>query len=220
MKKLDSERCPWCGEQMGSGLKDKKIDGRTVYFTDCCNKPFVDGRWFEGELIIVLFLCALIRIFLMPVNGLRMRDVYTVFFPLTLYVLITIENGISKRVIIRDGKRYKAEPEPFLGRARIRWYSARKGGIGFPRLRIINNMIFPVCFVDAKGVPVSQTVCVRLQKRFLYFWRNAGVRLITEDLWNADSNGKMPWEKAEKFVIFNRGEVIGEGKVKKDERIK
>lgn len=74
-------------------------------------------------------------------------------------------------------------------------------------------MIFLVCFVDEKGIPVSQTVCVRLHKRFSIFWKNSRVQLISEDLWKADTAGRDPWEKAAKFVIFNRGQKIGEGNI-------
>ena len=215
MKKIESDWCPWCGkQQIYGGIKYKKIKWRNIYYTECCNKATVDDWWFEGELIVVFILCTLIRVFLMPEHGLRMGDTYIIFLPLTLYFFLTKDSRVPKRIIVKAGKRYKAEPELFLGRASVRWYRVKEGGIGFPYLRLINNMIFPVCFVNTEGTPVSQTVCVRLQKRFLYFWRNAGVRLITEDLWKADADGKVPWEKAEKFLIFNCGEVIGEGRIK------
>ena len=214
MKKIESDWCPWCGKQQEKDIDDRRIRWRNVYFTKCCNKALVDDWWFGGEMIIVFILCVLIRIFLTPAKGMRIWDAEFVFVPLIWYFLVTKDSRVSKRIIVKGGKRYKAEPELFLGRASVRWYRVKEGGIGFPYLRLINNMIFPVCFVNVEGVPVSQTVCVRLQKRFLYFWRNAGVRLITEDLWKADADGKVPWEKAEKFLIFNCGEVIGEGRIK------
>lgn len=80
---------------------------------------------------------------------------------------------------------------------------------------MINNMILPVCFVDEKGNPVSQTVCIRLKKRFWFLWRNVGVSLVTDNLWKPDRNGIYPWEKAEKIIIYTGGNIIGEGKIQK-----
>lgn len=99
---------------------------------------------------------------------------------------------------------HKCASEPLLGKATVKWYTLRKGGIGLPRLRLVNNMIFPVCFVDKEGKPVSQTMLVRIRKKFGFFWTGAKVHLaVTDKFWTKDKKGKNPWERAEKMVIFN-----------------
>ena len=45
--------------------------------------------------------------------------------------------------------------EKILGYVDIHWYSIKNGGIGLPHLRLIDNMILPVYFVDELGIPVS-----------------------------------------------------------------
>lgn len=98
-------------------------------------------------------------------------------------------------------------------KAKINWYKLKQGGIGLPRIRLSDNTIFPVCFVSDKGIPVSQTLCIRIRKSCGLFWKRAKITLISDDLWKANKEGKSPWELADKFVIYNYGEVIGEGKI-------
>ena len=38
---------------------------------------------------------------------------------------------------------------------------------------------------------------------------------VTDKFWTKDKNGKNPWERAEKMVIFNNREIVGEAKLKK-----
>ena len=72
-----------------------------------------------------------------------------------------------------------------------------------------------VC-VDKEGKPVSQTMLVRIRKKFGFFWTGAKVHLaVTDKFWTKDKNGKDPWERAEKMVIFNNREIVGEAKLNK-----
>ena len=103
-----------------------------------------------------------------------------------------------------DFGKYLTPEEPKLCTVTIHWYSLRDGGIGFPRFRIYNHMIFPICFVDRKGQPVTQTGCVRLCKRWSIFFKGAKLRLIT------DMIDPHKIREGMKFYIFNQGIRMGE----------
>ena len=216
LKKIEHKRCPWCGYVFNEAnvIPQNKYE-KYAALCENCRKWSCSSFW-KGELFVIYVSCLLLFFILM-----FEKELWTIKYaipsavmPFLLYLILNATKIPLFRYIQSDTIFGKYTSSAYLGRASVRWYRVKEGGIGFPYLRLINNMIFPVCFVNAEGVPVSQTVCVRLQKRFLYFWRNAGVRLITEELWKADVDGKVPWEKAEKFLIFNCGEVIGEGRIK------
>ena len=44
----------------------------------------------------------------------------------------------------------------------INWYRRSEGGVIFPRWQAPNGEIFPACFMDEKGVPISKALCVVL----------------------------------------------------------
>ena len=216
MKKLEPERCPWCGN----------ILRLSSQYSDKVNKSFVICNWCKKEVKPnKIFLEYFFGVITLVVASYFVCKIWSSWSILLVLVLVALFAIFTNRITYVRSMKYEnwgdeEIKEMFLGKADICWYSGREGGIGLPRLRIRNNMIFPVCFVNAEGVPVSQTVCVRLQKRFLYFWRNASVKLITEDLWKADAEGRKPWEKARMFWIFNRGEKIGEGRIRNENATK
>ena len=213
MKKLEPGRCPWCGKVCDYERREKGKWNREVYISSCCKKP-MKLIVFSGKMIWVILLCMIVQIVWVGDEIGRVRSGGVVLIPFIIYGFLNAKKMPFKRYKLKGQENQVSTKGKKIGRANVVWYKVRQGGIEYPYIRILSNMIFPVCFVNAEGTPVSQTVCVRLQKRFLYFWRNAGVRLITEDLWKADADGKVPWEKAEKFLIFNCGEVIGEGRIK------
>ncbi len=199
--------CPWCGCETL-----EFVDERTYRWKKQCKKCKKKSKFdLVRPATVILALVGLISVLYCWFwgNPGELRHYY--FFgvlPLVLYVSCNASHYPMRRIQTRPRQKERS-----IGRANIRWYSAKEGGVGLAKLRIIDNMIFPVCFLDETGKPVSQTVCVRLHKRGSLFWRKAKVKIISEDLWKADSEGKTPWEKAEKFVIFNDKEIVGEGRI-------
>lgn len=177
---------------------ENMLDGRYQNFCRSC------GRWAEEYSIFNL-------------RGL-------VILILSLAICITVSKWIGYPILfiafvlyLRDvpyfrkpaiGK-YPAPEERLLGTARFRWFSVKEGGIGLPRLRIYNYMIFPVCFVDRHDRPITHTGCVRLCKKYFFLFQGAKLRLITDAI-DAKKVGE-----GMRFYIFNQGEIIGEGVVEK-----
>ena len=198
LKEIEDEHCPWCGATYCEEVKKEGI---------CCEcgarvKSHLGTR--NGELARAFLLTSLLYLIFRVIPTLYDSIiVWTMAIPIVYYFLVCYR----KIPLWREG----ITEEKFLGFSNIHWYSMRKGGIGFPRIRFRDNRIFLVCFVDIEGTPVSQTLCVRIHKSLAMFWKDTQVTLISDNLWKKDKDGKTPWEKAEKFVIFNNGEIVGEG---------
>lgn len=208
-KNLEVSRCPWCGEI----LKDLEPEKHSRALRMICSFCHKESKYYQTsiESLITIFTGILIGVLIVRTKGFgELR--YTLLLLAAPYFIYHLMHSKSLPFHRYPRRKY---PERFLGRASIFWYPTEKGGIGSAHIRMINNMILPVCFVDEKGNPVSQTVCIRLKKRFWFLWRNVGVSLVTDDLWKPDKNGIYPWEKADKIIIYTGGDIIGEGKVKK-----
>lgn len=196
LKKIEETKCPWCGKILE---EHDECDGNVKFYCSLGVGIFI--------VIGTLFFIALMF------RGRRAtyHEGGSIIIPVGTVVLLTH----NYYPVFKKGE-HKCASEPLLGKATVKWYTLRKGGIGLPRLRLVNNMIFPVCFVDKEGKPVSQTMFVRIRKKFGFFWTGAKVHLaVTDKFWTKDKNGKAPWERAEKMVIFNNREIVGEAKLKK-----
>ena len=74
-------------------------------------------------------------------------------------------------------------------------------------------MIFPVSFFAADGTPISEVLSVRIQKHFGLFWKKAKVRMIAVPVQDQGGERNVVWYRAKKFLIYNNGDVIGEGEI-------
>lgn len=215
LTRLDGSRCAWCGDIFYES--DEECANREMKLCASCGrrvKSETNHKNREGTLVIIFLILAEIASLIglaaldvvLGTNLLHYLGKFSSVFPMFAAIYFIVNRG--KTPVWRAHEVYQEET---IGKADVTWYSVNKGGVGFARLRILDNMIFPVCFLDKKGTPVSQTLCVRLHKSWCLFWKKAQVMLINDDLWKVDNDGKTPWEKAEKFVIFNQGKIIGEG---------
>lgn len=91
----------------------------------------------------------------------------------------------------------------------IQWYSPDQGGAWFPNFRILNDYIFPVCFVDGQGTPVSQMWCVKLEgiKRHGLYHADARISFLLKEA------PESLLKTGNHFYIFNNKVKIGEGTV-------
>lgn len=206
MKRLDGPRCPWCGNLYGSVPENPHKPNWDVFeyfdhyldFCKCCGKR---GRYYlftRGMLVLLLLILVLL--------SLSVPEALTFL----IGVLVSIP-FVHTTAYYRypDSNKHLTPDERKLCTARFRWYSVKEGGIGLPRLRIYNHMIFPVCFVDRHDRPITHTGCVRLCKKCFFLFRGAKLRLITDAI-DAKKVGE-----GMRFFIFNGGERIGEGVVEK-----
>lgn len=203
IKKLDYTRCPWCGTPYDAVPEHPhdfvKGNGVGVYghFCTSCGKW---GRYYFCSMGIIMFFA-----FEMILLSLPIPRIISLFISFMIGLIF-----IGKTPYYRhpDYGKYLTPEEPKLCTITIHWYSLRDGGIGFPRFRIYNHMIFPICFVDQNDQPVTQTGCVRLCKKWFILFKGARLRLITDVI---DAH---KIQEGMKFYIFNQGARMGEGVVK------
>ena len=222
-RKLDKTRCPWCGEVFERTreyyMKRSPLDYPSFrrwkrFICSKCGRETKEFPWIIIKDIILCIFAMYLGVKLSQYEG--NAPVEELVILLVLAISVMSPTFLREDIIPYFRICILREEEQILGRASIQWYPYKQGGIGFAHARLLNNMIFPVCFLDEKGNPVSQTLCIRFKKGLGFLWNYAKITLISDHLWNPDKNGKTPWEKAEKFVIFNNGEIVGEGKLWKE----
>lgn len=206
MKKLDGPRCPWCGTLYFNVPENPHKPNWDVFecfnhYLEFCASCGKRGRYHfltRGTLLVGILMLILLLL------SIPEAVVFLICVALSLPFVHT-----TAYYRYPDPNKHLTPDERKLCTARFRWYSVKEGGIGLPRLRIYNHMIFPVCFVDGRGRAVTHTGCVRLCKKWFFLYRGAKLRLITEAIDAKKVRAGM------KFYIFNGGERIGEGVVEK-----
>lgn len=203
-KKLDFSRCPWCGERYDTrkgNMKPKLKDFNLDRFARYCH---VCGKWGkENPINFRMFIIIGISL-----SMLYFLENQILWWILAIFLFCFVVGSSPVYRAKYDGTVLTPEEE-VLCYVKIRWYTLKEGGVGLPRLRVINHMILPICFVDDKDKPITQVGCVRLCKRFGIFFLNAKFRAIT------DAINREKVQVGVKFFIFNQGDCIGEGIVLK-----
>mgnify|MGYP003275216422 FL=1 len=150
-----THRCPWCGEKI-------KITGLKSPSCQKCKKPVhMAGRK-------ILFILFILYIALGPYIKSRLRvairisdiehlNIYRIcYYGISLLFLLCI-----LLVLRRPYKRQSRSIQNIVS-VYINWYRRSEGGVIFPRWQAPNGEIFPACFMDEKGVPISKALCVVL----------------------------------------------------------
>ena len=197
-KRIEGAKCPWCLEKCCSTAGKQYSEKRKLYLS--------------LDVGILLAIGTLICIYMVLQSFARGGSRYRIaeFSEVALDLIIIATHNYYPW--FKDGER-KCASEPELGTAGIHWYSIRRGGIGLPRLRLVNNMIFPVSLIAADGTPVSPLLYVRIQKRYGLFWKKTRVRMAAVAVQDPNEERNVMWYRADKFFIYNNGAVIGEGKI-------
>ncbi len=197
-KRIEWSKCPWCAESVDTTQAQQYEGKKKLYLSLDVGIVLTIGTFF-----CILFV---LRSFSKGTPPYKIGECS--FIALEFVYVVTSRYYPE----FKKGER-KCASEPELGRALIRWYSIRQGGIGLPRLRLINNMIFPVRFFAADGTPISEVLYVRIQKRYGLFWKKARVRMIAVPVQDQGGERNIIWYRAQKFLIYNYGHVIGEGNI-------
>ena len=82
------------------------------------------------------------------------------FIWLSLFLFATIKHLVEQK------EKPKVDPLPMQKRtvnATISWESHKNKGLLYPKFQVMNGEIFPVCFIDENGVPISLMLCVVME---------------------------------------------------------
>ena len=195
------ERCPWCGEVYSKSEKKYLLGSSHLFYCEKCERT--GSRKIPFRTTFMIIIASLLRVFL-DEFGIESRIFISAVYWIVVLagIYLSVNTPYYRYTRLEEGKPPR---EKSLCEAAIHWYSAKKSGLYFPRIRIISGMTFPVCFVDDNDTPVSQVGVVRFVKRYGLFWKGAELLMITDFIKENEV------KKGQKFYIFNARERIGEG---------
>lgn len=197
-------RCPWCGEKirvldaLTSILKKKKcpICGKHIDF-------IVSRRWYIFFFPLCLIAGMINRQVRMD-NALSKKSVayiepiaiFLVFFVFILYLRFPHKRKWDKLKKIKEVK--------------LNWLPASQKGLRLPRFQVIDGEIFPACFFNAKGILISQTLCVALEKIHWKGKRRCECRIsfVLDDV-----DPEPYFQKGNRFYLYYEYRKIAEGEI-------
>lgn len=188
------KRCPWCGEDTKNNKK-----GSYIYGMKCnsCNNKFVVYRK-NKKYILMLFVVVILII-----SSIIFDMPYFSYF--SIIALFVNELILSICPYVKESDHYVIQKRQY---ARINLYNKEISHISFPKLEIVENQIFTVCFVDINERPISQMICVSTES---VRWEKVSgkFKCVLAYL----PLGKLDKEYTEetKFYLFYNNKKIGEG---------
>ena len=191
-------RCPWCGEEV------QNINGIFFIYGRKCEKCSNHYKAYTKTLIyfisaviilVVLGFCFFIdTVYYAFYNLWGIIDLLLVNFALSL---CPYEKETNNYVIQR---RFKAE---------IEFFNSKCEKLKFPKLTVIQNQIFSICFVENE-VPISHMICAATEN---VKWNKQDCNCILAFL-PLGKLDKIYLQDTEFYVFFN-GKKVGKGKLVK-----
>ncbi len=200
-------RCPWCGE---------KIQIAGLRFPKClkCKSPVrIAGR----SILLVSFL---LYMALGPYMKSRLRVAIRISDLEHLNTYRILYYGISILFLICVlfvlGRPFKRSKDSLHKTAfiSINWYKRKEGGIFFPILQAPSGEIFPACFMDKNGVPISRALCVVLDH---IKWSGSRSCKCTIQFVLDDIDPEIYFQKGNRLYLYYDYRKIAEGVVEKKE---
>lgn len=81
----------------------------------------------------------------------------------------------------------------------ITWENHQQGGLMLPRFRIIRGEIFPACFMDEKGTPISTPLCIVLEQ---LHWKDQHHCTCTIQLVLDDVPDELLFQPNKRFFLY------------------
>lgn len=192
-------RCPWCGEK---NLFHSPIKGiwRLAEPDVCpaCQKLYTSSvsRSSTIPMIITMAGVYIIVFILKKINA--NETLYKLFgiAGLILLALVFIEiyrtphaRYIKKEERLTVASKHTADVQLF-------WNKHQEKGLLLPRFRVLDGEIFPACFMDADGAPISAAFCVVLKD------------LVWSDNYHCDCKIQFVLDAAPEEKLFQKGNQL------------
>ena len=148
-------RCPRCGEK----IRILDLIGSKVKCPYCAE----NFTFYNKKFVIIILLCYfIIRI---PVGGEKraaLRDTRFSDFRILLICSMVLNIFLILLCLRVPYKRYK-ERNKKTASVIIQWEKYSNRGLLTPRFSVPNGEIFPACFLNPEGNPISTPICVVLE---------------------------------------------------------
>lgn len=162
-------RCPWCGEIVP--FKNTFANAFRKYkepnICPSCQKGFKSYHKLLG-LALAIAIVPAISVFVSSVAlSIKNGGFSARFLPALISLLLFL--GIIILLLRLPLKRDVKEggfplDSKSAAKVTIFWEKKKQGGLRLPRLQVLNGEIFPVCFLDKDGTPISPALCAVLKK--------------------------------------------------------
>jgi hypothetical protein len=93
----------------------------------------------------------------------------------------------------------------YIREAQITWLKYKEGGLVLAKYRIPNNFIIPICFYNQHNLPLTNVICVRLEK-----YRTRGKKLYKIYVLRKEYLEKINNEQ-KNFNLYNKRVLVGNG---------
>ncbi len=102
-------------------------------------------------------------------------------------------------------------PEKAKQNVSLEWRRRKAGGLTCPKIQVAEGEIFPACFTDENGQPISTALCVVLENIEWAGSRNCicDISFVSDDA----VNEKLLYH-GNRFYLYHRHSIIAEGAVK------
>lgn len=167
-------RCPWCGEKLlPPSPFCNQYKNILLKCPACENKYTIYNRKNKGNGMNRMKISAIILL-LICFWGIPFRAPFSIFewskMPLwgmiicilfligTLFWILHLPYGRSLPKKERELLSDKHKKSAF-----ILWETHQTKGLLYPKMQVLNGEIFPACFTDANGQPISTALCVVLE---------------------------------------------------------
>lgn len=162
-------RCPWCGETIP--FRDTFTNVFRKYkepdICPACKEYYKSYPKFLGFLVALFFVFP-IGNFCGSVAVLLRYGKFSVNLPIsflfTLLFTIIIFRFLRTPLKRKTEKGESPIAPKFAAIAALSWESHKKEGLRLPRFQVLDGEIFPACFMDKDGVPISTALCVVLEE--------------------------------------------------------
>lgn len=146
--------------------------------------------------IIVIFMLIFCIIPLIT-NNMTAFTWIALFIWLSLFLFATIKH------LVKQKEKPKVDPLPMQKRtvnATISWESHKNKGLLYPKFQVMNGEIFPVCFIDENGVPISLMLCVVMEH---FHWTDSHHCVCTIQLVLDDTPEDKLLQKGNRFYLYH-----------------
>ena len=159
-------RCPWCGEKIPFFKSFVSVFHAYKEPNSCqfCKKPYKSvNRVIEFIFAIFSLYCfaQVLGSVVVFLSYHRLEKKLFIFLPLLL-VLLVVAILCLRKPFMRYVEKDEETAEKKIATVFLIWES-NKEGLRFPNLSVLNGEIFPACFLNSEGKPISTPICVVLE---------------------------------------------------------
>ena len=208
-----THRCPWCGEKISFHFPFRKLIWKYVMPYRCrsCNRAYT---LYQVTPMTVILLILLVLIGYGIALGLENDKVHPHLYwflgALGIFDIILLYIKFLQIPYCRANK--KGEPitnYKMIQKVCIHWESKAKGRVPYVH-QILNGEIFPACFMDENGVPISRALCVVLDNIKWLGSRNCKctIQFVLDDI-----KSETYFQKGNRLYLYYDYKKIAEGVV-------